>query len=121
METIWFKGQRVIRTAVQVIVGAAAILAGVVYLAPQVLDALADVLPGPVVAWIGGAIAALAAVSAALSRVMAIPAINAWLQKLGLGTAPAGAVAVVRDDEVGAVGMTRRQYQEHLQATQADE
>ena len=115
MENIWFKWQRVIRTAVQVIVGAAAVLATVVVVAPQVLDALADVLPGPVVAWIGGAIAALTAVSAALSRVMAIPVVNAWLVKLGLGSAPKGAQVVHRGGFDGPEGMTRRQYRKYLE------
>lgn len=85
---IWFKTQRVLRTAVQVIVTGAGILAIAVIVAPQILDALAAVLPGPVVAWIAGVIASAAAVSAALSRVMAIPAVDAWLTRLGLGSAP---------------------------------
>jgi hypothetical protein len=47
---IWFKAQRAIRTVAQVIVTGAGILAVAVVVAPQILDALADVLPGPVVA-----------------------------------------------------------------------
>ena len=85
---IWFKAQRAIRTAVQVVVTLAGILAAVVVIAPQVLDALADVLPGPVVAWAAGVIAAAAAVSAAIARVMAIPAIDKWLRSWGIGSAP---------------------------------
>jgi hypothetical protein len=81
---IWFKAQRAIRTVAQVIVTGAGILAVAVVVAPQILDALADVLPGPVVAWAAGVIAAAAALSAALSRVMAIPAVDAWLKRLGL-------------------------------------
>src|SRR5690606_39999509 len=46
---IWFKTQRALRTVVQVIVTGAGILAVAVVVAPQILDALADVLPGPVV------------------------------------------------------------------------
>lgn len=88
---IWFKAQRAIRTIAQVIVTGAGILAVAVVVAPQILDALADVLPGPVVAWAAGVIAAAAALSAALSRVMAIPAVDAWLKKIGLGSAPRSA------------------------------
>lgn len=91
---IWFKTQRALRTVVQVIVTGAGILAAAVVIAPQILDALADVLPGPVVAWAAGVIAAAAALSAALSRVMAIPAVDAWLKKLGLGSAPRSAPIV---------------------------
>ena len=85
---IWHKGKRAIRTAVQVAVTAAGILAVAVVVAPQILDALADVLPGPVVAWLSGVIAAAAALSAALSRVMAIPWVDAQLKRIGLGSAP---------------------------------
>lgn len=85
---IWFKTKRALRTAVQVAVTLAGILAAAVVVAPQILTALADVLPGPVVAWATGAIAAAAAVSAALARLMAIPAVDAWLKKIGLGSSP---------------------------------
>lgn len=95
---IWFKTKRVLRTAVQVIVTGAGILAVAVVVAPQILDALADVLPGPVVAWAAGVIAAAAALSAALSRVMAIPAVDAWLKRLGLGSAPASAPVAMPAD-----------------------
>ncbi|WP_295014222.1 hypothetical protein [uncultured Microbacterium sp.] len=111
MNQIWFPAQRVIRTAVQVIIAAAAILATTVIIAPQILDAVADVLPGPWVAWLTGAIAALAAVSAAVARVMAIPAVDQWLKHFGAGSAPVGAVAYTPLNGQ-TVGMTRKQYRE---------
>ncbi|MDR6867697.1 hypothetical protein J2Y69_002301 [Microbacterium resistens] len=111
MSKIWFPLQRAIRTAVQVIVAAAAILATTVVVAPQIVTAIADVLPGSWVAWLTGAIAALAAVSAAISRVMAIPAVDAWLKKLGAGSAPTGAVAYTPLDGE-PVGLTRRQWRD---------
>lgn len=100
--------QRAIRTAVQVIVGAAAVLATIVIVAPQIIDAVADVVPGPTIAWATAAIAALAAVSAAIARVMAIPAVDEWLRKFGAGSAPAGAVAY-RGQDGNSTGLTRRQ------------
>lgn len=106
---VWFPVQRVIRTAVQVILAAASVLAVTVIVAPQILDAIADVLPGPAVAWITGAIAALAAVSAALSRVMAVPAVDAFLRRFGAGSAPKGAVTFTEWDG-SEVGLTRRQW-----------
>lgn len=109
MSNIWFPLQRAIRTAVQVLVAGAAILATTVLVAPQILTAIQDVLPGPAVAWISGAIAALAAISAAISRVMAIPAVDEWLKKLGAGSAPAGAIAYTTIDGT-ARGLTRRQW-----------
>ena len=88
VQDIWFKAQRVLRTAVQVAVSGAIVLGTVVLIAPQVLEAVQDVLPGPVVAWLVAVIGTLTAVSAALSRVMAVPAVNAWLTGLGLGSVP---------------------------------
>lgn len=88
VQDIWFIAQRVLRTGVQVAVSGALVLGTIVIIAPQVLEAVQDVLPGPVVAWLAGAIATLTAVSAALSRVMAVPAVNAWLTGLGLGSVP---------------------------------
>lgn len=90
---IWFKSKRVLRTATQVLVAGIVFLGGLVAIAPQVLEAVQDVLPGPVVAWLVGAIAFLAGISAALSRVMAIPAVNAWLVTIGLGSVPKATLA----------------------------
>lgn len=113
MNKIWFPLQRAIRTAVQVIVGGAAVLAAVVVVAPQIIDAIADVVPGPVIAWATAAIATLAAISAAIARVMAIPAIDEWLRKIGAGSAPAGAVAYQGPDG-DATSLTRRQWRAML-------
>lgn len=93
VQTIWFQSKRVLRTVVQVVIGAAAVLAVVVVVAPQVLAAIADVVPGPVLAWLTGAVATLAAVSAALTKIMAIPKVNELLTLIGLGSVPK-AVAV---------------------------
>lgn len=88
VQEIWYQGKRVLRTVVQVVIGAAAVLAVVVAVAPQVLDAIADVVPGPVLVWLTGAVATLAAVSAALTKIMAIPKINELLTLIGLGSVP---------------------------------
>ncbi|WP_217183361.1 hypothetical protein [Streptomyces sp. AC495_CC817] len=120
MNKIWFPLQRMIRTAVQVVVAAAAILATTVIVAPQILAAIQDVLPGPVVGWITGAIAALAALSAAVARVMAIPAVDEWLKHFGAGSAPAGAVAYTSIDGVQA-GLTRRQWRAMLTSNEDGE
>lgn len=81
--------------------------------APQILTAIQDVVPGPVVAWITSAIAVLAAVSAAIALVMAIPAVYEWLRHIGAGSAPAGAVAYTQFDG-SETGLTRRQYRAML-------
>lgn len=89
VQDIWYTSQRVIRTAVQVLLAGVTVIATIAVLAPQVLDAVKDVLPGPVVVWLGTAIAFIAALAAALARVMAIPMVNRWLTAIGAGSVPA--------------------------------
>jgi hypothetical protein len=59
--------------------------------APQILDAVKDLLRPEdyllLVSWLAG----VAAVSAALSRIMAISQVVEWLRKFGAGSAPAEA------------------------------
>lgn len=90
--TIWFPNKRAIRTAIQVVVGVVLALVGglatFVLVAPQVLEAIKDVLPPTWYAWLVAFIAAAGAISAALARVMAIPAVDAWLKSLGAGSTP---------------------------------
>ena len=111
MSRIFFPLQRVIRTAVQVVVAAASVLAVTVIVAPQIITAVADVLPGPTVAWLTGAVASLAAISAALARIMAIPQVDAFLRKFGAGSSPEG--SIVYTDVTGeTTPLTRRQFRE---------
>jgi hypothetical protein len=112
MSKIWFPLQRAIRTAVQVLVGGAAVLATIVVVAPQIVAAVADVVPGPVIAWATAALATLAAISAAISRVMAIPAVDEWLRHIGAGSSPAQ--FFVAQINGNATPLTRRQYRAML-------
>ncbi len=109
MNNIWFPLQRAIRTAIAVVLASAAILATTVAVAPQILKAVQDVLPGPVVAWVSGVILSLTAISAAISRVMAIPAVDAWLRKFGAGSAPRTAI-VYNFSDGSSQGLTRREW-----------
>ena len=78
-----------LRTIVQVGIPALITLVGVLPLIIQaVLDELGEQLPPGVRLWLLGAAALLTSVAAALARVMAIPAVNAWLTRLGLGATP---------------------------------
>ncbi|MFD6699672.1 MULTISPECIES: hypothetical protein [unclassified Microbacterium] len=109
MNRIWFPNQRWIRTAVQVILAAITLLGIIVAVAPKILDAIDEVIPAPAVVWLAGAIATLASISAIISRIMAIPAVDQWLKRFGAGSAPAGAI-VHTDFDGTPVPMTRRQY-----------
>lgn len=58
---------------------------------PQILDAiLAGPLPDEVRVWLVAVATGVAAVSATVARIMAIPAVDAWLRHLGLSSMPAG-------------------------------
>lgn len=112
MNKIWFPWQRAIRTGLAVIAGAivstAAALGVISTVAPQILDAVKDLLRPEdyllLVSWLAG----IAAVSAAVSRVMAIPQVDAWLRKFGAGSSPSG--SFIAQINGNATPMTRRQW-----------
>lgn len=85
VQDIWFKGQRVLRTIVQV--GIPAFLTFAVVL-PQIIQALGIPVDSGVYGWLIAAAGIVTAVAGGLSRVMAIPAVNVWLTAIGLGSVP---------------------------------
>jgi hypothetical protein len=125
---IWFKTQRVLRTAfAALIAGATTIAAGILAVAavaPQILAELAKILPASWIAWATGALASLVAVASVVTRIMAIPKVNGWLTKIGLGSVPrskvvategAGDDAVLPDPRV----VTRDEYQAAIESRRA--
>lgn len=93
---IWYRNKRTIRTIIQVIVSTAVTIAITIVtlasFAPEVLDALTAVLPESAIAWLTGAVAFLVALSGALARIMAIPAVNDFLTRFGAGSVPKSTV-----------------------------
>ena len=83
------KGQRVLRTIVQV--GIPTFLAFALVL-PQIIEALGLPVDSQLRLSLVGVAAAVTGVAGALSRVMAIPAVNAWLTSIGLGSVPKSTV-----------------------------
>jgi hypothetical protein len=78
-----------LRTAVQVGIPALITLVGVLPVVIQiVLDELGEHMPEGLRVWLLAAAAGLTAAAAAITRIMAIPAVNAWLTTIGLGAAP---------------------------------
>ncbi|MGN7703529.1 hypothetical protein [Cellulosimicrobium sp. 22601] len=77
------------RTAAQTVISVVLVLGIVAPLVAAILsDELGGYLPDAWLAWVVGAAAVLAAVAAALARIMAIPAVDAWLRHLGLSSTP---------------------------------
>ena len=96
---IWYKAQRVLRTIVAVVIPA---FLGFALLLPQLIDALGLPDDSTLRLWLLGIAAGVTAVAAAITRIMAIPAVNAWLTKIGLGSVPKKAVAVETDGFTGS-------------------
>ncbi len=92
--TIWYKAQRVLRTLVQVAIPAFLSFALVL---PAIIEALGLPVDSELRLWLIAVAAGVTAVATAISRVMAIPAVNAWLTKIGLGSVPRSAIAVETD------------------------
>ncbi len=85
------------RTAAQTVISVVLVLGVVAPLVAAILhDELGEYLPDAWLAWVVAAGAVLAAVAAALARIMAIPAVDAWLRHLGLSSTPR---VVVPDDD----------------------
>lgn len=107
VQDIWFKGQRVLRTIVQV--GIPAFLTFAVVL-PQIIQALGLPVDSGVYGWLLAAAGFVTAIAGGLSRVMAIPAVNQWLTSIGLGSVPKGqaqnvpAAVTPADPEAPAAG-----------------
>ncbi|MGM7422779.1 hypothetical protein [Cellulosimicrobium sp. CpK407] len=91
------------RTAAQTVISVVLVLGLVAPLVAAILhDELGAYLPDRWLAWVVAAGAVLAAVSAALARIMAIPAVDAWLRHLGLSSTP----KVVESDDDGVHNIT---------------
>lgn len=87
-----FPAQRIIRTVIQttaaVILSSVACITTASIIAPQLLEAIRELLPDDVYAWAAAAVATTAAIAAALARIMAIPGVNGFLTRLSAGSAP---------------------------------
>lgn len=91
------------RTAVQNVLSVILVLGIVAPIVAAILrDELGEYLPDAWLAWVVAAGAVLAAVAAALARIMAIPAVDAWLRHLGLSSTP----ALVEPDDGGVHTIT---------------
>lgn len=80
-------GKATLRTAVANAVGVLVVAAVVLPLVSDIVEEeLGQYLPDGWQAWLAGISAAIVALSAAVTRILAIPALQPWLTKVGLGT-----------------------------------
>lgn len=99
---VWYKLQRVLRTAVATLISALSVWAGFSAIWPDVAAQLARILPGEAMAWLAGTVVSITLVASVITRIMAIPVVNAFLTKwLGLGSVPKSALV----DPVEYTGM----------------
>ena len=90
--TIWFPVQRVLRTIVQALIVLVPAANAVGIAVADYLNTQTDVTVPPVVFLIlNGVIVGSAFVMGLVARIMAVPGVNEWLTKIGLGSAPKSA------------------------------
>lgn len=95
--------RRVIRTIVQVGIPAFFTFAAVL---PQIIDALGLPVTGRLYLWLVAAAGVVTAIAGALSRVMAIPVVDQFLDRfrLSTGTAPAVTITASNAESVAVEG-----------------
>ena len=99
---IWFKTQRVLRSIVGSLIVLVPLVNGVAAAAIAYLTAQTDVVVHPVVfVWLNAIVAVTALIIGLVSRIMAVPGVNEFLTRLGLGSVPKGSV-----DDVNAINAT---------------
>lgn len=93
--TIWYKAQRVLRTGAATLISALSVWAGFSAIWPDIAAQLARILPGEAMAWLVGVVTSITVVAGVITRIMAIPRVNAFLTKwIGLGSIPKSALEV---------------------------
>lgn len=91
---IWFKAKRAVRTIVQTLIVLVPIANAVAAAIISYLNDQTDVtVPGWVFLALNGIVVATALLAGLVARVMAVPGVNAWLVKIGLGSVPAAALS----------------------------
>lgn len=80
-----------VRTGVNVVISSLALL---LLALPELSKFVEEVWPGsPVIAWIGGAVLFLGALSTLINRIILLPGFNDFLTRIGFGPAPKDEVA----------------------------
>lgn len=106
---IWYKAQRVLRTVVQFLIVAVPIANGVAAAVIEYLRVQEDVIiPGWVFIWLNAILAGSALIIGLVARIMAVPGVNEWLMKIGLGSVPQSAIIPVKNETGDAIGIVQK-------------
>lgn len=81
---IWYKAQRILRTALSTVITILPLIPQVVQVVQGQWDAT----------WLTPIAVQAVAINAAITGIMALPTVNAWLTKIGFGSVPRSAVYV---------------------------
>ena len=101
----WYPAQRALRSIVGSLVVLVPLVNGLAAAAIAYLTSQTDVsIPPLVFVWLNAIVAGTALIIGLVSRIMAVPGVNAFLQRIGLGAAPAAAV-VLEKDETGTYAL----------------
>lgn len=94
---IWYRTQRALRTFVQALVVLVPLANAVGAAVIDYLNTQTDVtVPGWVFLALNAVVVGTAFVMGLVARIMAVPGVNDWLTKLGLGSVPKSTVASKR-------------------------
>ena len=100
----WYPVQRALRSIVGALVVLVPLVNGVAAAAIAYLTSQTDVwIPPTVFVWLNAIVAGTALIIGLVSRIMAVPGVNAFLQRLGLGTVPKSAVVVDEEAKLAYV------------------
>lgn len=95
----WYPVQRALRSIIGALVVLVPLVNGVAAAAIAYLTSQTDVSIPPVVfVWLNAIVAGTALIIGLVSRIMAVPGVNAALTKVGLGTTPKDALVLTRDE-----------------------
>ncbi|QDP45531.1 membrane protein [Microbacterium phage FuzzBuster] len=86
---IWYKGQRVLRT----------LLTTALTVLPLIPQVIAIVQGQWSAEWLGPVAVQAVAINSALTAIIALPTVNAWLTKIGLGSVPKSAIVMERNEQ----------------------
>ncbi|WP_404474866.1 hypothetical protein [Microbacterium aerolatum] len=90
---IWFAAQRTLRTIVQALIILIPLANGIALAATAYLQEQTHlVVPGWVFLVLNAVVAVTALVMGLVARLMAVPGVNDWLTKIGLGSVPKNAM-----------------------------